>query len=176
MCSCPDSEIRTDGVVKGLDGGFGGGDGEEFYFAPKGACHRKGSGQPLLPFKSGKKVLVFLSDLYKVMNLSCLLVLGEAEECQLLWRPLHLLPGQLPRSGDLTRRRAFGTAHKRAFCAACCAVCHDFWPVQPQCCFSSWAPEEAELKGNTQNWAGMMPCTQAVRSSWEKLLCTNKVC
>lgn len=37
--SCPGLEIRTDGVVKGLEGAFGGGDGEEFNFSPKGACH-----------------------------------------------------------------------------------------------------------------------------------------
>lgn len=69
VCSCPDSEIRTDGVVKGLEGGFGGGDGDEFYVAPKGACYRKGSSQPFLPFKSGKKVLIFFSELSKVMIL-----------------------------------------------------------------------------------------------------------
>jgi len=38
------------------------------------------------------------------------------------------------------------------------------------------APEEAELKDNSQRQAGMMPCTQAVRSSREKLLCTNEAC
>lgn len=37
--SCPGLEIRTDGVVKGLEGAFVGGDGEEFKFSPKGACH-----------------------------------------------------------------------------------------------------------------------------------------
>lgn len=75
MCNCPNSEVRTDGVVKGLEGGFGGGDGDEFYFAPKEACHWKGSSRPFLPFKSGKYVLIFLPDLYKVMILvlpSCL--------------------------------------------------------------------------------------------------------
>lgn len=35
---------------------------------------------------------------------------------------------------------------------------------------------EAELKGSTEKQAGTVLHTQAVRSSREKLLCTNKVC
>lgn len=88
----------------------------------------------------------------RLWSWSCLLVLGEVEECQLLWQPPRLLPGQLPCSGDLTQRRAFGTVHRWAFCAACCVICHDFWPVQPpwhfsSCSRGSWAERQYSEAG-----------------------------
>lgn len=118
--------------------------------------------QPLLQFKCGRKVLKPLPDLYKVTtflswarlrNTSCFNSL-----CFFFWDNI-LAMGTSPEEELFVQSLLFLTTSGQ----------YNLTGTYP----AAW---EAELKGSTEKQAGTVLHTQAVRSSREKLLCTNKVC